>query len=129
MVASIMKSVESNVSECINPNDFYCMMHFQVHDKFDLVVNRLLKSCEVWVPKVSNVIQDFHENDENWEDFTGMLRMRLGRNQVINQEYFIYEPLNLVGTVGGTLGLFLGFSFYDFFAMNIDWVLDFCKIK
>ena len=30
-----------------------------------------------------------------------------------SEEYLIYNVLGMVGSVGGTLGLFLGFSFYD----------------
>ena len=29
------------------------------------------------------------------------------------EEYLLYDFNGLVGTVGGTLGLFIGFSFYD----------------
>ena len=38
----------------------------------------------------------------------------------VHQEYYIYGPLEFIGTVGGTLGLFIGFSFYDFIVAIID---------
>ena len=31
----------------------------------------------------------------------------------ISEQYLIYDFIGLVGSVGGTLGLFIGFSFYD----------------
>ena len=31
----------------------------------------------------------------------------------VREEYLIYDFIGLVGSVGGTLGLFIGFSFYD----------------
>ena len=31
----------------------------------------------------------------------------------VKEEYLIYDFIGLVGSVGGTLGLFIGFSFYD----------------
>ena len=31
----------------------------------------------------------------------------------VNQEYVIYDGTGLVGSIGGTLGLFIGFSFRD----------------
>ena len=40
----------------------------------------------------------------------------------VHQEYYIYGPLEFIGTVGGTLGLFVGFSFYDFIAVVIDFM-------
>ena len=32
----------------------------------------------------------------------------------LNEESLVYDILNFIGTVGGSLGLFIGFSFYDF---------------
>ena len=31
----------------------------------------------------------------------------------VSEQYLIYDFIGLVGSVGGTLGLFIGFSFYD----------------
>ena len=42
----------------------------------------------------------------------------------IYSEYFIYDTLNLIGVVGGSLGLFVGFSFYDFIITMIENVLN-----
>ena len=47
----------------------------------------------------------------------------MGSNREINKEYLIYDTLSLIGTVGGTLGLFVGFSFYDFLVMIIHFIL------
>ena len=33
-------------------------------------------------------------------------------NKEIHREYLVYDPLDFIGTVGGTLGLFVGFSFF-----------------
>ena len=49
-------------------------------------------------------------------------------NKEIHREYLVYDPLDFIGTVGGTLGLFVGFSFYDFIAMIIDLLFDNFKI-
>ena len=47
----------------------------------------------------------------------------MGSNREINKEYLIYDTLSLIGTVGGTLGLFVGFSFYDFLVMITHFIL------
>ena len=31
----------------------------------------------------------------------------------VQQDYLVYDINGLIGSVGGTLGLFIGFSFYD----------------
>jgi hypothetical protein len=35
----------------------------------------------------------------------------------IHEEYLVYDFLSFVGSVGGSLGLFVGFSFFDFGSM------------
>ena len=30
---------------------------------------------------------------------------------IVNEEYLIYDTINMIGSLGGTLGLFIGFSF------------------
>ena len=50
--------------------------------------------------------------------------MEIGANRQKKVEYLIFDTLSLVGEVGGTLGLFVGFSFYDFIAMIIDFFFE-----
>ena len=52
----------------------------------------------------------------------------MGSNKEINQEYLIYDTLSLIGTIGGTLGLFVGFSFYDFFVMILSFTIKKVKV-
>ena len=47
----------------------------------------------------------------------------MGSNREFSQEYLIYDTLSLIGTLGGTLGLFVGFSFYDFLTMISSFIL------
>ena len=42
----------------------------------------------------------------------------------IYSEYFIYDAFNLIGVIGGTLGLFVGFSFYNCIMAMIENVLN-----
>ena len=42
----------------------------------------------------------------------------------VQQEYFIYGIDELIGSVGGILGLFIGFSFVDFLLKIINSVKD-----
>ena len=39
---------------------------------------------------------------------------------IVNQEYLIYDWIGLIGSVGGSLGLFLGFSFLDLIYSSIN---------
>ena len=40
--------------------------------------------------------------------------------KIIKKEYLIMNEMSLVGNVGGTLGMFVGFSFIG----TIEWLMD-----
>jgi hypothetical protein len=42
----------------------------------------------------------------------------------INEEYLIYDIYSFVGSVGGYMGLFIGFSFFDFGVMIVNYLID-----
>ena len=44
----------------------------------------------------------------------------ISKNDEVNQEYLIYDITGFVGSVGGTLGLFIGFSFRDIVEIILD---------
>ena len=41
-------------------------------------------------------------------------------NEVIDEEHLVYDWTNMIGTLGGSLGLLIGFSFFDFISIIID---------
>ena len=42
----------------------------------------------------------------------------------VQEEYFIYSEVDLIGIVGGNLGLFIGFSFFDKIKQVISFVTN-----
>ena len=40
-----------------------------------------------------------------------------------NKEYLIYDDIGMLGSIGGSLGLFLGFSLFDTLCMIVDFIL------
>ena len=44
------------------------------------------------------------------------------------EEYLLYDFSELVGSVGGTLGLFIGFSFYDMI-LKITNLINFIRVQ
>ena len=43
---------------------------------------------------------------------------------IVNQEYLVYDSIGMIGSVGGTLGMFLGFSFLDITYYLINFVQE-----
>ena len=42
----------------------------------------------------------------------------------VNQEYYIYDGLAMVGSIGGSLGLFIGFSSFDIMCLVLDFLSE-----
>ena len=47
----------------------------------------------------------------------------------VHMEYLIYDGIGMFGSIGGSLGLFVGFSLYDSICLIIDSVYNMIKIK
>ena len=42
--------------------------------------------------------------------------------KTINEEELIWDTYNLIGSVGGILGLWVGFSFFNIFEILVDFI-------
>ena len=86
-------------------------------------INNCQKSCKT-IEFKGNV-----KTYEGWDDFEGLrLMMYYSSNEInVQEEYLLYDIVDVVGIVGGNLGLFIGFSFVGlvtkFFSMLNDYVL------
>ena len=57
-------------------------------------------------------------------NFQKDLYMSANSERKIFQEYYIYDGLAMVGSIGGSLGLFIGFSFFDFLCLVLDFLSE-----
>ena len=87
-----------------------------------------LKSCTIKNPKIKDIKSEVDNAKDVENEFTFDIIVEIGATRERQTEYFIYDTLSMVGTIGGTLGLFVGFSFYDFISMIIDLFFDKLKI-
>ena len=53
-------------------------------------------------------------------DRADLLLLSTSRTRHVMKEYRVYDTTGMIGTVGGSLGLFLGFSFYGVFSDVLD---------
>ena len=49
--------------------------------------------------------------------------------KISKKEYLIYDGIGMFGSIGGSLGLFVGFSLYDSICFILDSVYNMIKIK
>ena len=100
----------------------------QVNDIITHLAPDSLKSCTVKNPKIKDIKSEVGNVEDVEDEFNFDIIVEIGATRERQIEYLIYDTLSLVGTVGGTLGLFVGFSFYDFICMIIDLFFDKLKI-
>ena len=44
------------------------------------------------------------------------------QDTIVYEEYLIYDTINMIGSLGGTLGIFIGFSFSNVLNVIISWI-------
>ena len=49
--------------------------------------------------------------------------------ETIQKEYLVYDILGVIGSIGGSMGLFFGFSFFDSFCFALDFITKRLKMK
>ena len=60
--------------------------------------------------------------------FIVMFSFKSPYTMTLNEEYYIVPTLDLIGIIGGTLGMFIGFSFYGTYSDIID-IIQFLASK
>ena len=67
-----------------------------------------------------------------WENITNKITMNVFFNSYdlsVQEEYLIYGEVDLVGIIGGNLGLFIGFSFFGFINEIINSIANYFFFK
>ena len=117
-----MNSIEEwkDIPECHSWEDFLCMANeiasFSYYES-----QPHYSSC----PKYCNQLEytgsvQFHLNDYKVSGVGWSYTLSSTTN--VNEEYLVYDFSSLVGSIGGTIGIFVGFSVFDLVVMIIDYV-------
>ena len=103
---------DDTIQMCSNDKEHYCMMSTNAFTAW----NDLFASCEKQCKsRIKNIRYTTEESKHYSKHALHSLDMFviLDPIKTYHQEYYIYDTLGLIGSVGGLLGLFIGFSFYD----------------
>ena len=103
------------IPTCNSENETACSWN---HIYSDIFQNQLDDSC----PKPCEILEytgkiDYIESKSVSETANDTLKLylRFSRpfSMTVNEEYIIYDLIGVIGSAGGTLGMFIGFTFYD----------------
>ena len=68
-----------------------------------------IKPCKINTYKGSDIEYLYHNSTSNEAHFS----FQLGLVKTVSKELLIYDTNDMIGSIGGSLGLFLGFSFFQ----------------
>ena len=100
---------------CDTMTQDYCV--WQYRSTFEDVFDTCLPNCDLQSYKVTLTKIPHQKLNAKSVSF-GLLTT--SKVHVEHYEYLIYDTIGLIGNVGGSLGLFIGFSFFDVFCKFVD---------
>ena len=115
--------------KCKTIEDYACNL-YPLSDISSMSIKKCPKHCE-WVEYHGAKLTSYYNYDDSiWK--SGKRRFRFWwsynfDNDLIEvyEEYLMYDAIGLIGTVGGTLGLFIGFSFLDVSSILMNFFASF----
>ena len=121
MAYKLFDNMINTIPNCATFEEHKCMM---THKK--TAISQLQKRCAE--EKVCHIIEYKAKTNvydtpllENYHGFNMMLSSSALKS-VVYEEYLIYDFWTMVGYVGGSLGLFVVFSIFDYICQMIDFV-------
>ena len=116
-----LSGLESNIETCEYSKNYVGeLFHY-----FWTAVKYCKNPCE---------IVEYFGRSQEWFGFDSQGTLTLNiffvSNEVkVQEQYFIYTEVDLIGIVGGHLGLFIGFSFFDKIKQMISFFLNRLELK
>ena len=116
----LMNSVEEwkGIQECLSWEEFLCMaknvlyLTYYESDPHDATCPRYCNELE-YTGSVQADVNAYELSGVGWS-------YSLSSMTTVNEEYYVYDLASLVGSVGGTIGIFVGFSVFDLVVLIID---------
>ena len=80
-----------------------------------------VKPCKIISYKGSTIEYSYYNSTSDETHFV----FGLGRIKNVGKELLVYDTNDMIGSIGGSLGLFLGFSFFGIFSLFVDKLFGF----
>ena len=123
---SVMENIDHDIPQCSNDDEEYCMIGIKSYKNYEKLKSTCLKQC-----KIKDAILDINRLNAKPVFHIGNVQLELyvkvTPEKVSIKEYLIYDGTGMFGSIGGSLGLFLGFSLYDSLCMVLEYVLKECN--
>ena len=84
-------------------------------------IEQYIEDWKLWAENISFPNSNPNEESKLW--FWLWYQFEHDQDVIVYEEYLIYDTINMIGSLGGTLGIFIGFSFSN--VLNV--ILSFIK--
>ena len=119
---SMMNTIDHNIPTCETDTEHYCMVGTEGLETFLKLKSTCQKQCKNKGSKL--VIKKFeYAYQYRLGSIQTAVELRVLPEIINNKEYLIYDDIGMLGSIGGSLGLFLGFSLFDTLCMIVDFIL------
>jgi hypothetical protein len=109
----------ATIEDCANLEDEICNGGPLIVKRMELAYQECLKPCKetTYKDSVAKLVEPMHlKDDKN----TALFDIFLSNVQKVEKEVLVYDTNDMIGAIGGLLGLFLGFSFFDVMCKCLD---------
>ena len=119
---SVMEDIDHDIPTCTNNSEEYCMIGINSYKKWMKLKSACQKQCKnkaaiLDLDRISSK-PIYHFGDVQLE-----LYLQVTATKVRYKEYLIYDGIGMFGSIGGSLGLFVGFSLFDSLSLVLEYVL------
>ena len=119
---SAMENIEHEIPECFDNSEEYCMLGVEGYKIQEKLRSTCLKQCqnkasrlEISKVKGGSIIE------------LGQVQLDIyftvSPEKISYKEYLIYDGIGMFGSIGGSLGLFVGFSIFDSLCPILEFLL------
>ena len=109
----------ATIEDCANLEDEICNGGPLFVKRMELAYQECLKPCKetTYKDSVAKLVEPMYlKDDKN----TALFDIFLSNVQKVEKEVLVYDTNDMIGAIGGSLGLFLGFSFFDVICKCLD---------
>ena len=120
-----METIGHSVPTCETDAEHYCMVGTEAGGAIDTFM-KLKSSCKKQCKnKGSKLVirKAEYAHPHQLGSMQIAVELRTLPEIVYNKEYLIYDDIGMFGSIGGSLGLFLGFSLLYTLCMIVDFIL------
>ena len=120
---SMMDTIDHNIPICGIDAEHYCMVGPEAIETYLKLKSTCLKQCNYKGSKLVVKRKSEYTYPYQLGSMQIAVRIKILPEIVYYKEYLIYDDIGMFGSIGGSLGLFLGFSLFDTLCMVVDFVL------